>query len=216
LIDLYTWPTSNGTKLHILVEELGIDYRVHPVSIRKGEQFAPDFLKISPNNKIPAMVDQDGPDGKPYAMFESAAIMMYLAEKTGKLMPTDMAGRYTVIQWLFFQMASIGPMLGQLGHFNQADEKIPYAIERYKKEGLRLYNVLDKRLGEATWIGGDEYSIADIAHWPWVERYGRYGYDIEELPNVKRWISAVAERPGTKRGLEILKEHRRMPVQNAR
>jgi GST-like protein len=206
MIDLYTWPTPNGIKLHILVEELGIPYTIHPVNIRKGEQFAPEFLKFSPNNKIPALIDQDGPGGKPYAVFESGAMMMYLTEKTGKLMPTDMAGRYVVVQWLMFQMASIGPMFGQLGHFTYyAPEKNDYAIDRYWKEGLRLYNVMDRRLGEANWLGGDDYSIADIAVWPWVRGYENRGYDLKDQPNVLKWIDTIAERPATKRGLEILK-----------
>jgi GST-like protein len=168
MIDLYYWPTPNGHKITIFLEETGLEYKVVPINIRKGEQFAPEFLKISPNNRMPAIVDSDGPGGKPFSLFESGAILLYLAEKTGKLMPSETRARYRVVEWLMFQMANVGPMLGQAGHFrNAAPEKIPYAIERYTNESRRLFNVLDKRLAEASYVAGD-YSIADIATYPWV------------------------------------------------
>jgi len=168
MIDLYYWPTPNGHKVTIFLEEAGLEYRTVPVNIRKGEQFAPEFLKISPNNRMPAIVDTDGPGGKPFSLFESGAILLYLAEKTGKLMPSETRARYRVIEWLMFQMANVGPMLGQAGHFrNAAPEKIPYAIERYTNESRRLFNVLDRRLAEVPFVAGD-YSIADIATYPWI------------------------------------------------
>src|SRR6185437_14024002 len=168
MIDVYYWPTPNGHKVTIFLEEVGLPYKVIPINIGKGEQFAPEFLKISPNNRMPAIVDHGGPDGAPIALFESGAILLYLAEKTGKLMPSEMRARYRVIEWLMFQMAGVGPMFGQAGHFrNAAPEKIPYAIERYTKETHRLADVMNKRLGETAFLGGD-YSIADIASYPWV------------------------------------------------
>jgi GST-like protein len=209
MIDLYTWPTPNGHKVHIMLEETGLPYTVYPIDISAGDQFKPEFLKISPNNKMPAMIDQDGPGGKPYSLFESGAILMYLAEKTGQFMPKDTAGRYTVIQWLMFQMGSVGPMLGQAHHFRMyAPEKIEYAINRYTNEATRLYWVIDKRLSEVEYLAGD-YSIADMATFPWLRPYKYQGQKLEDYPNLKRWFDAIAARPAVQRALQVLKN--RMP-----
>ncbi len=209
MIDLYTWPTPNGHKIHIMLEETGLEYTVHPIDISAGDQFEPEFLKISPNNKMPAMVDLDGPGGKPYSLFESGAILMYLAEKTGKFMPEEIRARYEVIQWLMFQMGGIGPLLGQAHHFRAyAPEKIPYAIDRYTNEANRLYSVLDVRLKDHEYLA-DEYSIADIATFPWLRSHERQGVDLDQYPNVKRWFEVVAERPAVKRGVEVLADRRR-------
>jgi GSH-dependent disulfide-bond oxidoreductase len=210
MIELYTWPTPNGHKVHIMLEECGLAYNVHGIDIGAGEQFAPDFLKISPNNKMPAMIDTDGPEGKPYPVFESGAMLMYLAEKTGRFMPQDMAGRYRVIQWLMFQMGGVGPMLGQAHHFRDyAPEKIPYAIDRYTNEATRLYGVIDRRLGEAEWLAGDAYSIADMATFPWLRPWKAQGQDLDATPNLKRWFNAMYDRPAVQRGLKVLKDNRR-------
>ncbi len=208
MIDLYFWSTPNGYKISILLEELGLPYHVIPVHLGKGEQFTPDFLRLSPNNKIPAIVDSDGPDGKPMEMFESGAIMIYLAEKSGwKFMPRDMRHRYEVLQWLMFQMSGVGPMLGQAHHFRKyAPEKIDYAIERYTREAHRLYSVIDRRLAQTAYLAGDEYSIADIATYPWLRPYRWQGQDIAEFPNLQRWYSVVRERPAVQRGLAVLAE----------
>jgi GSH-dependent disulfide-bond oxidoreductase len=209
MIDLYSWPTPNGHKIHIMLEEIGLAYRVHGVDIGRGDQFEPAFLAISPNNKIPAMVDSEGPGGKPISVFESGAMLLYLAEKTGKLMPKDMRLRYQVVEWLMFQMGSIGPMFGQANHFRAyAPEKIPYAIDRYTKEANRLYGVMDRRLKDHQYVAGD-YSIADIAIFPWM-RYGdRRGVNVGEFPNVTRWFDAIAARPAVQRGVEVLNEESR-------
>ncbi len=209
MIDLYTWPTPNGHKIHIMLEEVGLPYNVIPINISEGDQFDPEFLKISPNNKMPAMVDTEGPGGKPYSLFESGAMLMYLAEKTGKLMPGEMRARYDVVQWLMFQMGGIGPMLGQAHHFlGYAPEKIPYAMNRYSNEANRLYNVLDVRLNGREYLA-DDYSIADIATFPWLRSHERQGVDMDKYLNVKRWFDAVAARPAVKRGLEVLADRRR-------
>jgi GST-like protein len=209
MIDLYTWPTPNGHKVHIMLEEVGLEYRVHPININEGDQFDAEFLAISPNNKMPAIIDQDGPDGKPYSLFESGAILMYLADKTGQLMPTDMAHRYRVIQWLMFQMGSIGPLLGQTHHFRiYAPEPIPYAVDRYTREAGRLYGVMDRRLAESEFLAG-EYSIADIACFPWLRRPERQGQRHEDFPNLKRWFETIAARPAVQRGVAVLAEHQR-------
>ncbi len=172
MIELYTWPTPNGRKVHIMLEECGLEYNVRAINIDLGDQFDPAFLKINPNNKVPAIVDSDGPGGAPYSLFESGAIMMYLAEKTGKYMPSDRAGRYDVIQWLMFQMGGVGPMLGQAHHFRRyAPERIQYAYDRYTNEASRLYGVIDRRLGESAWLAGADYSIADIATFPWLRSH---------------------------------------------
>ncbi len=211
MIDLYTWPTPNGHKVHIMLEEVGLAYNVIPINIGKGDQFDPEFLKISPNNKMPAMVDHDGPGGEPISIFESAAILIYLAEKTGRFMPQEVRARYLVLQWLMFQMGHIGPMLGQAHHFRQyAPEPLPYAVDRYTNEAARLYGVMDRRLGEADYLAGD-YSIADMACYPWIRPYERQGQDIEDVPNLKRWVDAISARPAVQRGLEVLKEERRKP-----
>jgi GSH-dependent disulfide-bond oxidoreductase len=207
MIDLYFWTTPNGYKVTILLEELGWPYNVIPVHIGKGEQFAPEFLKISPNNKIPALVDHDGPDGKPIEIFESGAIMMYLAEKSGwRFMPADLRQRSEVIQWLMFQMSDLGPMLGQAHHFRRyAPETIPYAVDRYTNEAHRLYRVIDKRLGQAPYLAGD-YSIADMATYPWLRPYKWQGQDLAEFFNLSRWYSDVRTRPAVQRGLAVLKD----------
>jgi GST-like protein len=203
VIDLYTWTTPNGRKVQIMLEECGLAYNVHSINIGKNEQFAPDFLKISPNNKIPAIVDSEGPNGKPISLFESGAILMYLAEKTGKFWPQDMPTKYLVMQWLMFQMGGFGPMLGQAHHFLKfAPEKIPYAMKRYGDEAKRLYGVIDKRLGEAEYLAGD-YSIADIATFPWAQSFAMQGIDFADYPNVKRWFDAILARPAVQRGIAV-------------
>ena len=208
MIDLYTWPTPNGHKIHIMLEETGLPYRIIPINIGKGDQFDPAFLKISPNNKMPAIVDPDGPGGEPISLFESGAILIYLADKTGQFLPPEPRARYTVLQWLMFQMGSIGPMLGQAHHFRiYAPEKIEYAVDRYTQEAGRLYRVVDRRLGEAPWLGGDDYSIADMATFPWLRRYERQGQDLADFPNLARWYERMMERPAVQRGLQVLAEH---------
>ncbi len=212
MIDLYYWPTPNGHKVTIYLEETGLEYRIVPVNISKGEQFAPDFLKISPNNRMPAIVDSDGPGGKPIAIFESGAILLYLGEKTGKLLPADTRAKYDVIQWLMFQMAGVGPMFGQRGHFlRAAPEKIPYAIERYTNESRRLLNVIDKQLKDRPYLAG-EYSIADIATFPWVVGTRREPEQLESRPNFKRWLDAISERPAVKRGLAVMADRPQAPL----
>lgn len=206
MIDLYFWPTPNGFKISIMLEELGMPYNVIPVNIGKGDQFQPDFLKISPNNRMPAIVDSDGPGGKPLSIFESGAILIYLADKSGKFMPREGAGHYNVLQWLMFQMGGVGPMLGQAHHFRlYAPEKIEYAINRYTNEAKRLYNVIDKRLGEAPYLAG-EYSIADMAVLPWLIPHKMQGQDLEDFPNLKRWYGAIRSRPAVERGLAVMKD----------
>lgn len=205
MIDLYTWATPNGRKISIMLEECGLPYTVHPINISKNEQFAPDFLKISPNNKIPALVDSDGPGGKKFSVFESGAILIYLAEKTGKFMPSDPVGRSVTLQWLMFQMGGLGPMLGQAHHFRRAaPEQVPYAIKRYTEETARLYGVVNKRLGEVPYLAGD-YSIADIASYPWIARHEWHGQVLEDHPNLKRWYDAISARPAVQKGMAIPK-----------
>lgn len=204
MITLYTWATPNGHKISIALEELGLAYEVRTVDITRGEQFDPGFLTISPNNKIPAIIDDDGPGGTPVALFESGAILIYLAEKTGRLLPGDPRARYETLQWLMMQMGSIGPMLGQAHHFRRfAPERIPYATERYTKEAGRLYGVLDKRLADHEWLAGGQYSIADIATYPWLARHEWQGIDLAAFPNVRRWFDTIAARPAVQRGMEI-------------
>ncbi|MBP0621662.1 glutathione S-transferase N-terminal domain-containing protein [Cupriavidus consociatus] len=207
MIDLYFWSTPNGYKVSILLEELGVPYNVIPVHIGKGQQFAPEFLAISPNNKIPAIVDHEGQDGQPIAMFESGAIMMYLAEKSGyQFMPQDTRRRYEVLQWLMFQMGGVGPMLGQAHHFRKyAPEKIDYAIDRYTGEARRLYTVIDRRLADSEYLAGD-YSIADMATYPWLRAHKWQGQDLADFPHLQRWYSAVRERPAVQRGIAVLAE----------
>ncbi len=203
-LDLYTWTTPNGRKLSIALEELELPYRVHPINIGKGEQHTPEFLAISPNNKIPALVDPEGPGGEPIALFESGAILLYLAEKTGRLMPNEPVARLVALQWLMWQMGGFGPMLGQAHHFRRfAQEKIPYAIDRYTSETRRLYGVLDKRLAEAEFLAGEEYSMADIATFPWAARHEWHGIELADFPQVKRWYDQLAARPAVERGMAV-------------
>ena len=208
MIELYTWPTPNGHKVHIMLEELGLKYNVHAINIGAGDQFKPDYLKLNPNNKMPTIVDTEGPNGKPFTVFESGAILIYLAEKSGKFMPKDPAGRSTVIQWVMFQMGSIGPMFGQAHHFrNYAPEKIQYAIDRYTNEAGRIYGVVDRRLKEVEYLAGD-YSIADMAAYPWMLAPERKGQNADDFPNVKRWLDAIGKRPAVERGMKVLAERR--------
>ncbi len=212
MIDLYTWPTPNGHKIHIMLEETGTPYRVIPVDIGAGDQFKPEFLKISPNNKMPAMIDPDGPEGKgkPFALAESGAMLFYLASKTGKFLPGDLRKRWQVMQWVMFQMGHIGPMLGQAHHFlGYAPEKIEYAMNRYKNEANRLYGVVERRLRESKYLACDEYTIADMATVPWLRAPERQGVSIDEYPTLKRWRDAILERPAVKRALQVLAERRR-------
>ena len=203
MIELHTWSTPNGRKVSIMLEELGLPYSVHPVNIGKDEQFRPEFLAISPNNKIPAIVDPDAPGGKRFALFESGAILIYLGEKTQQFIPTDPATRYVALHWLMFQMGGLGPMLGQTHHFlRAAPEPVPYAIKRYKDETRRLYGVLDKRLAETEHLAG-EYSIADIASFPWVARHEWHQIELGDFPNVKRWYDAIGVRPAVQRGMKV-------------
>ncbi len=215
-IQVWTWPTPNGHKVHIMLEELveegkGLPYEIIPVAIGKGEQFKPEFLAITPNHRIPAIVDPEGPEGGPFTLFESAAILIYLAEKTGSaLLPTSGTPRFRALEWTMFQMGGVGPMFGQYNHFaNYAVEKLPYAIERYTNEVARLHRVLDKRLGQAAYLGGDAYSIADIATFPWIRNPDRRNVDLAQFPNVKRWHDAIAARPAVQRGVQVLAENQR-------
>ena len=213
MIHAYTWPTPNGHKLHIMLEECGLDYEVHPVDIGEGAQFDPEFLKFSPNNKMPAIIDDDGPGGEPISVFESGAILFYLAQKTGRFMPSladDPRGHYAVMEWLMFQMGGIGPMMGQNNHFRAyAPEKITYAIERYGNEVKRLFGVVDRRLGAHAWIAGAEYTIADMAAFPWLRAHERQGVPIGDFPNVRKWLETIVARPAVQRGLDVLKDRRR-------
>jgi GST-like protein len=205
MIEVYSWPTPNGHKVHIMLEECRLAYRVHPVDIGAGDQFAPDFLAISPNNKIPAITDADGPDGAPISLFESGAILLYLAGKTGKLLPGDVRGKYEVLQWLMFQMGGVGPMLGQAHHFRiYAPEKIDYAIDRYTNEARRLYSVINKRLAHSTYLGGHDYSIADVAVFPWLRSWKNQGVEMGDYPHLRGWFDEIAKRPAVQRGVEVL------------
>lgn len=209
-IEFHTWNTPNGRKISVALEEMGLPYKVIPVNITKGEQKAPGFLAISPNNKIPAIVDSDGPDGKPLSVFESGAILIYLAEKTGQFMPQAPAARYATLQWLMFQMGGLGPMLGQTHHFRiYAPEKIEYAINRYTNEAKRLYGVMDEQLGKTQYLASDDYTIADIASFPWTRSWQNQGIELAEFPNVKRWHEAIAARPAVQRGVDVLASARR-------
>jgi GST-like protein len=210
MITLYTWPTPNGKKIQIMLEETGLPYTAIPVNISKGDQFDPDFLKISPNNKIPAIVDRHGPGRKPYSLFESGAILVYLAGKTGQFLGKTEREKFDVLQWVMMQMGGIGPMLGQAHHFRiYAPEKVPYAIDRYTKEAHRIYGVLDKRLGESKFLGGRQYSIADIATWPWIASYANQGIDLDQFPNVARWFRNIEARPAVQRGLKVFADLRK-------
>ena len=216
MIDLYTWPTPNGHKVHIMLEETGLPYTVHPINIQAGDQFKPDFLKISPNNKMPAMVDRDGPGGKPISVFESGAILIYLANKTGRFFPKDEHKRYDALQWLMFQMASVGPMLGQAHHFHAyaperfPREKLQYGIDRYVNEANRIYGVIDRQLKGKDWIAAGEYTIADMAIFPWLRDPAKQGVDIAKFPDVQRWRDKIWKRPQVEKALETLAENRRV------
>ena len=210
MLNVYSWATPNGHKVHVMLEECGLRYRAIPVDIGKGEQFQQEFLSISPNNKVPALVDTDGPNGKPIHLFESGAILLYLAGKTGQLLPADVTKKYDVLQWLMFQMGGLGPMLGQAHHFRiYAPQKIQYAIDRYTNEAKRLYGVLNKRLANSKYVGCDEYSIADIAIYPWLRSWKNQGIDWADYPHLKGWFDEVGARPAVKRGVEVLTELRR-------
>ena len=210
MIELYSWPTPNGHKVHIMLEETGLSYEVHPVDIGAGDQFSEHFLKISPNNRIPAIIDRSGPDHTPMPVFESGAILFYLAEKTGYFLPKDGHGRYRTMEWVMWQMGNFGPMLGQAHHFRQyAPERVDYAYERYTNEANRLYRVLEKRLSESPYVAGQHYSIADIAAFPWTRSAEKQGVDLDAYPNVQRWQEAIGQRPGVQRGLQVLADKRR-------
>jgi GSH-dependent disulfide-bond oxidoreductase len=203
VIDLYTWTTPNGRKVSIMLEELGLPYNVHPINIGQGEQFKPEYIKINPNSKIPAIIDSDGPDGEPIALMESGAILIYLAGKTGQLFPDSTRAQYDVLQWLMFQMGGVGPIFGQVHHFlRAAKEPVPYAIERYTRETRRLYGVLNDRLKDHEYLA-DGYSIADIATYPWVARYEWHKTNLEDFPDVKRWFDAISARPAVQRGMKV-------------
>jgi GST-like protein len=210
MIEVFSWATPNGHKVHIMLEECGLPYRAIPIDIGAGDQFKPEFLKISPNNKIPAITDPDGPDGKPISLFESGAILVYLAAKTGKFMPKSERAKYEVLQWLMFQMGSVGPMLGQTHHFRMyAPEKIEYAIDRYSNEAKRLYGVIDRRLAQSAWLGGSEYSIADIATFPWLRSWQNQGIVLSDYPHLNAWFDKIAARPAVERGVKVLADLRR-------
>jgi GSH-dependent disulfide-bond oxidoreductase len=203
MIRLYSWPTPNGQKVQILLEELGLDYAARPVNILRGEQFSPEFLTISPNNKVPAIVDEEAG----VSVFETGAIMLYLADKAGKLVPANGPGRVEVLEWLFFQCSNLGPMLGQVTHFKRyAAEPVPYAIERYSREALRLYGVMERRLESRDWLAAGIYTIADVAAFPWICRHRRQGVPLEQFPAVKRWLDSLSSRPAVLRGMDVLKD----------
>jgi GSH-dependent disulfide-bond oxidoreductase len=205
MIDLYTWATPNGRKISIMLEEVALPYEVIKIDITNDDQFSPEFLAVNPNGKIPAIVDHAGFGGSTTSVFESGAILIYLAEKTGKLLPSEPAARLAAIQWLMFQMSALGPMLGQAHHFRRfAPERIPYAIERFEKEAARLYGVLERRLGAAEYLAGD-YSIADIASYPWIARHEWQGIALDDFPNVRRWFTSIASRPAVLRGMQVPK-----------
>jgi GSH-dependent disulfide-bond oxidoreductase len=203
MIDLYTWTTPNGRKVSVMLEEIGLPYRVHKIDISKGDQFKPEFVAINPNSKIPAIVDEQGPGGKPLTLFESGAILIYLAEKSGKFLSNDPITRYVTLEWLMFQMGGVGPMFGQTHHFlRAAKEQVPYAIDRYSTETRRLYGVLNARLGQSAYLAG-EYSIADIATYPWVARHEWHKVVLGDFPHVERWYQAISARPAAARGMQV-------------
>ena len=205
MIEVYSWPTPNGHKVHIMLEECGLPYRAHAVDIGAGDQFKPEFLAISPNNKIPAIVDPAGPEGQPISLFESGAILLYLAGKTGRFLPASTHAKYEVLEWLMFQMGGVGPMLGQAHHFRiYAPDKIAYAVDRYTNEAKRLYGVMNKRLANSKYLGGPEYSVADIAVFPWLRSWKNQGIDWADYPHLKGWFDEIANRPAVKRGVEVL------------
>ena len=216
MIDVYSWPTPNGHKVHIMLEECGLPWRVHAVDIGKGDQFTPDFLAISPNNKSPALVESDGPDGQPISIFESGAILLYLAGKTGRFLPADVRGKYDALQWLMFQMGGVGPMLGQAHHFRiYAPEPIDYAVQRYTNEAKRLYRVMDRQIAHTgAYMAGADYSVADIAIYPWLRSWQNQGIDWADYPHLKAWFDRIGERPAVQRGVQVLAD-RRKPVRTA-
>jgi len=208
MIDLYYWTTPNGHKISLFLEEAGLPYNVHPINISQGEQFQPHFLRIAPNNRIPAIVDHEPADGgEPLSLFESGAILLYLAEKTGKFLPKDLRGRQTALQWLFWQMGGLGPMAGQNHHFSQfAPEKIPYAIKRYIDETARLYGVLNKQLADNAFVAGSEYSIADMAIYPWIVSHKWQSQNLEDFPHVQRWFNHIKDRPATVKAYALVQK----------
>ena len=214
MIDLHYWTTPNGHKVSLFLEEAGLPYKIFPVDITQNDQFKPEFLQISPNNRIPAIVDNDPVDGgEPISLFESGAILLYLAEKTGKFIPQDLRGRQEALQWLFWQIGGLGPMAGQNHHFNRfAKEKIPYAIKRYVDETTRLYGVLDRRLADRDFVAGSEYSIADMAIYPWIARHSWQDQNLNDFPNLKRWYDAIANRDATKRAYALVEQVNPPPV----
>jgi len=208
-IDLYYWPTPNGKKISIFLEEAELPYDIVPINIGEGDQFDPQFLEISPNNKMPAIIDPEGPDGKLISLFESGAILHYLAEKTGRFLPQGMRDRYEVMQWLMFQMAHVGPMLGQAHHFRKySPEEVPYAIERYTDEAARIYGVLNGRFSEVEYVAGGEYTIADMAIYPWLVSHEDQGQSMDDFPDLKRWFEQIGNRPAVQRGMEVGQELR--------
>jgi GST-like protein len=210
MIEVFSWATPNGHKVHIMLEECGLPYRAIPVNIGAGDQFKPEFLKISPNNKIPAITDPSGPDGKPISLFESGAILLYLAGKTGRFLPASDRAKYEVMEWLMFQMGGVGPMLGQAHHFRMyAPEKLQYAIDRYSNEARRLYGVIDRRLSQSEWLGGKEYSIADIATFPWLRSWQNQGVVLSDYPHLQAWFDKIAARPAVQRGVKVLADLRK-------
>ena len=210
MIEVYSWPTPNGHKVHIMLEECGLPYRAIPVDIGAGQQFEPGFLAISPNNKIPALVDPDGPDGQPISLFESGAILLYLASKTGRFLPEDTRGRWEALQWLMFQMAGVGPMLGQAHHFRiYAPQKIDYAIDRYTNEARRLYGVMNRRLAGSKYLGGPAYGIVDMAVYPWLRSWKNQGIDWADFPHLKGWYDEIGARPAVQRGVAVLADLRK-------
>ena len=216
IIEVYSWATPNGHKVHIMLEECGLPYRVLPVDIGAGEQFKPEFLRISPNNKIPAMVDPVGPDGSPFTLFESGAILLYLASKTGQFLPTGTAERFRVLEWLMFQMGGVGPMLGQAHHFRiYAPEKIEYAVNRYTNEAKRLYGVMDTRLAKSKYIAGPQYTIADMAIFPWLRSWKNQGIAWADHPHLRGWFDEIAARPAVMRGVDVLANQRKPLVTDA-
>jgi len=210
MIDVYSWPTPNGHKVHIMLEECGLDYRAHAIDIGAGDQFDPAFLEISPNNKIPAIVDSDGPDGQPISLFESGAILVYLAGKVGKFLGTTDREKFNTLQWLMFQMGGLGPMLGQAHHFRlYAPEQIEYAVNRYTNEAKRLYGVLDKQLAKTEYLAGDNYTIADIASFPWTRSWKNQGIELSDYTHVQRWFDTINARPAVQRGVTVLADRRK-------
>ncbi|MCY7318347.1 MAG: glutathione S-transferase N-terminal domain-containing protein [Ramlibacter sp.] len=210
MIEVFSWPTPNGNKVHVMLEECGLPWRVTPVNIGAGDQFKEEFLSISPNNKVPAIIDPQGPDGKPISLFESGAILIYLAAKTGKFMPKTDREKFEVLQWVMFQIGGVGPMLGQAHHFRlYAPQTVPYAVERYTNEAKRLYGVIDRRLAKSAFLGGKAYSIADIATFPWLRSWENQGITLSDYPHLERWFHRVEARPAVQRGVKVLAELRK-------